>query len=337
MGKKVCNIISVDAIKDKTFAKDYGVKSNLALQKIKKYYELQGYEIISDDAACETADVTYASVLFRKNRYLAKELESRGAIVGGTGWDLTTMLPPEIEEIKPKVNFGFTTRGCNRNCSFCFVPEKEGKIKIVGDLLDLWDGVSKTITLMDNNVLLLPGHFDNICEQAKALGVKLDWNQGLDFRIFDLWSIAAIKGTKSDKKLRFALDYKHLIPAFEEKLPLLKQAESTPFVYVYTDGSNPSNDLERLKVLLDNKCKPYLMRDEKLRKNDFGYKGDILYNSLSDWVNNEIIKAFTKMSFADFVHKNRKNPEKILSMIDSPLVYDWLTPTSSDDYFDLAA
>ena len=44
---------------------------------------------------------------------------------------------------------GFTTRGCIRNCSFCVVPQKEGKIKVEGDFGSL-KAVTNNIPLPEN-------------------------------------------------------------------------------------------------------------------------------------------------------------------------------------------
>ena len=124
---------------------------NLALAKICKYHQDKGDKIYYDMPLIQT-DKIYVSCVFTKNRHKAEQWEGK-AEIGGSGYNLTTTLPPEIENIKPHINLGFTTRGCIRNCEFCIVPKKEGKIRIVGELLDLWDGKAKDIAVLDNNIL----------------------------------------------------------------------------------------------------------------------------------------------------------------------------------------
>jgi hypothetical protein len=62
-----------------------------------------------------------------------------------------TIQPKEIEIMKPKINYGFITRGCFRKCHFCLVPEKEGDLYVEADNLfyDFWDKKSKNIIIMD--------------------------------------------------------------------------------------------------------------------------------------------------------------------------------------------
>ncbi|GAH92586.1 unnamed protein product, partial [marine sediment metagenome] len=86
-----------------------------------------------------------------------------------------TTLRPEIEEMKPKINIGFTTRGCIRKCPFCIVPEKEGKIRVVGDIYDFWDREGTELIILDNNILALPEHFKMICTQLKQENLKVDF------------------------------------------------------------------------------------------------------------------------------------------------------------------
>ncbi len=205
---------------------DIKVDRNFALQKVKLFHEND--EIIENDleSICSPGTQTYISVIFRKNRAKYEPYEGLpNTLIGGSGWDLSTVLPPEIDAIKPHVNYGFTQRGCNRTCGFCVVPQKEGRFHIVGNLRDLWDGTPKAeITLWDNNILLDKDHLRAICAEAKELGVYLDWNQGLDFRLVDEEVVSLLKTVKlvPKTKWRFALDDVASIPLFKEKLDLMR-------------------------------------------------------------------------------------------------------------------
>ena len=158
---------------------------NLALQKIVMYHRKRGDRVrqIKDDLPYSllntSYDKVYVSCVFSWNKHLCKKWEGI-AEIGGSGYSLTKELPPEIDAMKPKINFGFATRGCIRNCYFCIVPKKEGKIKEVGDLYDIWDGKAEEVIFMDNNILALPKVFFKVCKQVKKENLRVDFNQGLD-------------------------------------------------------------------------------------------------------------------------------------------------------------
>ena len=135
-------------------------KPNLALKKIEKYHKDKGDEIVWDfPLMAAWADKIYVSAIYTWSKDKCGEWEGR-AEIGGSGYDLKKTLPPEIENVRPRINMGFTTRGCVRRCPFCIVSEKEGGIRAVGDIYDIWDGRSKEVELLDNNILALPDHFE---------------------------------------------------------------------------------------------------------------------------------------------------------------------------------
>jgi len=96
-----------------------GKMPNLALMKLSSWHKKRGDEVFLVDLAGLNLDRVYASQVF----------------VGGPGYDLKSVLPDEIEHMKPDYDLfktdysiGFTSRGCVRDCKFCIVREKEGSI-----------------------------------------------------------------------------------------------------------------------------------------------------------------------------------------------------------------
>ena len=152
--------------------------TNLAIEKLRFYYQCEG-AVVEDYLPINEGkyDKVYASSIFD---FTPKDYVTADMVCGGSGFDLTTELPPEVEEMKPKLNFGFTTRGCFRECPFCIVPRKEGKLRVVGDIYDFWDGKSKAIRILDNNILGNRKHFEMICTQLSTHNLKVDFTQGLD-------------------------------------------------------------------------------------------------------------------------------------------------------------
>ena len=90
---------------------------NLALHKIELFHKQQGDEVYWNMPIIPV-DKTYVSIIFDWNKSKGHEWLGKDVEVGGSGWDLSSSLPPEIDAMKPKLNFGFTTRGCIRRCPF---------------------------------------------------------------------------------------------------------------------------------------------------------------------------------------------------------------------------
>ena len=290
---KIVNIVSLD--------KKMHISNNYALQQVSKFYLLQGgWQVISDVEQIGKADKTYISILFTKSRPLAEQYaDLPNVLIGGTGWNINSKLPPEIEAVRPKLNFGFTTRGCNRRCPFCFVPEKEGNLHVVGDLYDLWNGIDGAdIVLMDNNILQAPDHFKLICNQAKKHKLRIDFNQGLDWRLFDEDTAEALRGVRLPPRLRISYDFKNEEEKeFFKHLQIIQTIRKEVQVYVLC-GYNTTfiEDLDRLDYIWMSGGIPYVMLHENT-------KGMSEYAKLAVYCNSPGGYIHT-CSFDDF--KNRK-------------------------------
>ena len=241
---------------------------NLALKKIEKYYLDKGEQVEwNNELMALSSEKIYVSCVFTKNRAMCKEWESR-AEIGGTGYDLAIKLPPEIDNIKPRINFGFTTRGCIRNCYFCFVPKKEGKVYIEGDIYDIWDGKSKEIILMDNNILAMPGHFKLVCSQIRKENLKVDFNQGLDHRLLTEDLAQELLTIKHIHEIRFAFDDIAFKPTVLKAIKILKDKGLRKWGsrwYVYVGEKDTFDSVfERMNILREQEQCCYVMRDEKV-------------------------------------------------------------------------
>ena len=276
---------------------------NLALKKIEKYHKDKGDEIIWDMPIFkDSVDKAYASCIFTWNRNQCQYLS--GVDIGGSGFDLTKKLPPEIEKIEPHINLGFTTRGCIRNCKFCIVPKKEGKIRVVGDLLNLWDRKSKNITLLDNNILALPEHFELICRQARENKIRLDFNQRLDHRLLNQ-NIINIMKSISHAEYRFAFDHPAYKSTVSKAITLLRKNKINRCQWYVLIGFNTTfqEHLERLKYLKRRNQNAYVQR--------YNYTKDPIYIPLAQWANqNHIFHGMTWEQFIDHP-KNKKSKKRL--------------------------
>lgn len=226
---------------------------NLALTKLDIYHRTYGHNVQWNmPLMTDWADKIYVSCIFDWNIDQCQEwINIDKAWIGGTGYSMEITLPDAIEAIRPRINLGFATRGCIRSCDFCVVPEKEGGIRIVGDLLDLWDGHSHLITFLDNNILAVPDHFKLVCKQAQDNNLRLDFNQGLDHRLLNDSIVAAMKATKRKGEYRFAFDDPDQIDSVKKALGLMHfHGINRSFWYVLV-GFNTTleEDLFRLNYL----------------------------------------------------------------------------------------
>lgn len=226
---------------------------NLALMKISKYHKNIGDSV--SFVTIGNYDKIYMSKVFSftKNHRLGfinyDELEK-----GGTGYDVKSKLPNEIDKLPPdyllypnfKSAYGFLTRGCPNKCKWCLVSEKEGNIKKYSDIEDFLEGRNSAI-LMDNNVLA-HGHGLSQIEKIIKLGIKIDFNQGLDARYIDDNTAKLLSKIKWIKNIRIACDTKAQIPFVEKSLKYLrKYGIQNNQIFIYILVKDIDDALERVE------------------------------------------------------------------------------------------
>ncbi len=255
---------------------------NLALMKLSAYHEDSEKYIFG-----KQYDTVFSSKVFT---YTPDELLPEDTICGGTGNDLQTKLPDEIEHICPdyslyglNYSMGFLTRGCPNKCSWCFVPEKEGDIYAHADIEEF--ARHKDVVLMDNNVLAHSHGIQQI-EKIATLGLKVDFNQGLDARLIDDGIARRLSKIKWLNPLRLACDQKGQIETVRKAVELLRWHNVTPRTYFcYVLVNDVEDALERIKMLkgmnIDPFAQPY--RDKK------GTAPTKAQRRFSRWVNHKAI------------------------------------------------
>jgi len=229
---------------------------NLALMKLSSWHKAKGDEIFLNFPLCQP-DLIYASCVFTWNSKRAVGLNSP-IHSGGSGIDLKVKLPPEIEHIMPDytlypdVDFslGFTSRGCNRKCPWCIVPEKEGRIQAWASVYEFWDRRHKKIILLDNNLLASPNWQETLTTLIKER-VEVDFNQGLDIRLLDEEKARYLNQVRT-KILRFAFDDMAYERAVRKGIELLlntgiSSRKLSFYVLVGFDGDNTAK--ERVEIL----------------------------------------------------------------------------------------
>lgn len=206
----------LDVDKGKTFP-------NLALMKISAYHKGRG----DDVEWCIPVthyDKVYVSKVFgdEYTTYTAYAINADEVVFGGTGFAITVEngkevyhkdrdpnLPAEIEHIYPDYDlypeltqntaYGFLTRGCCNDCSFCIVTQKEGACaRKVADLSEFWRG-QKYIKLLDANLLACKDR-ETLLQQLIESGAWVDFTQGLDARFVTPKIALLIKQIKVEHK-----------------------------------------------------------------------------------------------------------------------------------------
>ncbi len=277
-----------------------GKIKNIALEKIKLFYEQRG-DVVKYISIIESQnyDRVFCSSIFS---FTDKNYVGKNWDCGGTGFNIKSKLPDEIENMKPKINIGFTTRGCIRNCKFCCVPEKEGKFRITGIIYDFWDGKSKDIILLDNNILASKKHFAVVCSQIYGESLRVDFNQGLDMRLLDNESVKWLKRIKH-KEYRFAWDNIKDKKFVLKTITMLKNVGINRCTWYVLVGFNTTfeQDLYRVELLRKHNQNAYVQR-YNFCKNKF-------YTNLAGWSNNH---KFRNISFNTFLKYRNYTLQEIL-------------------------
>lgn len=256
----------MDTLKHKTFP-------NLALMKISAYHKSKG-DIVEWWQPLDDYDIVYSSKVFDftpENPYLPHD-----TIKGGTGYGLYDELPSEIDamfpdySIYPKCDYaiGFITRGCIRNCRWCVVPKKEGKLHKYSKWQDIVRKDTNKVILMDNNILACDYGISQL-EELSYTNYRIDLNQGMDARLVTDEIAKILSKINWIKYIRFSCDTISQIEYIFKTAELLQKYGVKPyklFIYllVTSDLENASYRVEQLKKLKGITIYAQAERNERL-------------------------------------------------------------------------
>lgn len=200
-------------------------------------------------------------------------------------------------------SIGFTTRGCFRQCSFCFNRNVKA-VTLHSPLTEFVDKTRKKIILLDDNIFGCR-YWETIFKQLQQTGKPFYYNQGLDIRLLTEKKAKMLSESKYSGDYIFAFDDYKDKEIIEEKIRLFKKylPNKVPKFYIFCafdrnhkyDESFWRVDLieifERLKILMKYQCIPYIMKFEKWRE----YSYPEIYTFLTSWCN--VPQLFKKQSF----------------------------------------
>jgi hypothetical protein len=269
----------------------------------------------------EPLDIVYMSKVFGSEYtpdypyYVnAKEIHK-----GGTGYairvengkevfddSLHQNLPDEIEHIYPDYSlypeytkntaYGFLTRGCCNNCSFCIVSKKEGICSHkVADLSEFWRG-QKCIELLDPNLLACKDHME-LLQQLVDSNAKINFSQGLDARFINEENAELLKKINISM-IHFAFDFMKFEKPIVRGLTIAKevmQLSERATVYMLTNyDTTIEQDLYRLKKIKELGYTP----DVRIYRKETLPKPHIL-RDMQRWANSKLI--YRSCEFMDYV------------------------------------
>lgn len=184
---------------------------NLALMKISSYHKARGDNVEWYNPLC-FYDKVYAAKVFSFTPDYGYYINADQIERGGTGYNISKNLSGKIDLLQPdysiygieKEAYGFLTRGCPNRCKWCIVPTKEGNITPYMDIEEVAFN-RKHVILMDNNVLASEYGLQQI-EKIVSMGLRVDFNQGLDARLVTDDIARLLARVKWIKRIRFGCD-----------------------------------------------------------------------------------------------------------------------------------
>ena len=237
--------------------KKWGAKPypNIALCKIARYHRERG-----DDVEWAIPffhyDILYKSKIFNFSVEDKVCYDADKVICGGTGYDIHSKLPDEIDRLQPDYSiyslipsntaYGFLTRGCPNKCPWCVVPRKEGVIRPYMDIEEIAIEGRHNIVLMDNNILAAGDYAVEQLEKVIQLGYRIDFNQAMDARLVDdrfARLLAKVKWLDKNR-IRFGCDSTPQIAECERAIALINSYgfRGQYFLYTMIGGKNDFNE-----------------------------------------------------------------------------------------------
>lgn len=297
---------------------------NLPLMKISAWHKQNGDTVEwYDPMFSGHMDKVYLSKVFSFTPDYPYYIDADKVVKGGSGYCISLVdgkeefdkskhfdLPEEIEHIYPDYSiywdkipevkdtaYGFLTRGCQCNCDFCHVAQKEGKCAVkVADLSEFWDG-QNNIVLLDPNITACRD-WKELFQQLIDSKTWVDFSQGLRIHMMTEEKAEMLKQMKV-KQVHFAWDkYEDkdiVVPKFKQFKEIVKWDKRKLSVYVLTNfNTTHEQDLERIYTLRELGYWPYVMIYDK----EHLPKGHIT-RKLQRWVNMRAVFE-TILKFEDY-------------------------------------
>ena len=264
-------------------------------------------------------DEVWVSIIFTLNKDMVEVINCDKVFFGGTGYDKTVKLPQEIDDCEQDYSAyddvedstEFITRGCIKNCSFCFVRQKEGYIYQYRTVNEVLETPHKAIRLMDNNILAHPQHM-RILQELIESQRPVYFDQGMDIQLITEENAEAISRLNwAASEYVFAFDNLNYQKIIEEKVEIVQRYITGDWklkFYIYVHPDMPLSDpLHRIHWCRERKFLPYVMRDIVC----YSDVNANFYTDITSWCNQ--VNIFKRMTFEQMLVKRSKNKKRIES------------------------
>ena len=293
---------------------------NLALCKISSWHKAQGDTVVwYEPLFTGHCDKVYMSKIFNFSPDVDYPIDADEINRGGTGYDVESKLPPEIDMMQPDYDiyplvpkdtaYGFLTRGCPNKCKWCVVPRKEGAIVPYMDIDQIATPQRRKIVLMDNNILAAGDYAKEQLRKIIDRGYRVDFNQALDARLVTeefAELLAQVKWLES--RIRFGCDTPAQIKECERAMQMINSYGYKGQYFLYTMlNDNFKECYERVNYWW-KKNQELVAQHHKSRVYPYAQPYRDPYNpgrpipqwqkDLAGWVNKKML--FEKISFEEF-------------------------------------
>lgn len=279
---------------------------NLALMKISAFHKAKG-DLVEWYSPLSDYNRVYMSKIFSFTpNYPYYITNANEVLQGGTGYDISTVLPIEIDRLQPDYElygiendlaYGFLTRGCPNKCKWCIVPIKEGKIRPYMDIEEITaDGRQRAI-LMDNNVLASDYGLEQI-EKIIKLKIRVDFNQAIDARLITDDVAKMLAKVLWIRYIRFGCDTPGQIKEVERAAELLSKHGYKKEFFLYCLLQDFKESFDRVNYFRNKGprhkpfCQPY---------RDFNNPAQLIpqwQKDLAHWANRK--QLYGSCEFSDF-------------------------------------